>query len=196
MNVKNLVLGIGIFVVYLLMLNYGIEAFYPSPQYNDFCTPGSEFERSPVKPYPVSGDPNCTFSSKLREQEQQCYAQEGQPIYEYNERGCALAVRECDLCNKEYNDARQAHAKVVFIIALIAGIITLLLGFLVLSMEPVGSALMASGVGAIFYGSVRNWENLSDIWRFLLLLLSLVLLIWIALRLNSQKKKSWQFWKK
>src|SRR3989344_5879035 len=123
-NVKNLVLGIGIFVVYLLMLNYGIEAFYPSPQYNDFCTPGSEFERSPVKPYPVSGDPNCTFSSKLREQEQQCYAQEGQPIYEYNERGCALAVRECDLCNKETCKRFMRSILIISILSLELALIT------------------------------------------------------------------------
>ena len=63
------------------------------------------------------------------------------------------------------------------------------IGYGVLSIEPVGSALMASGIGALFYGSVRNWENLSDVWRFLLLLVPLILLVWFALRLNSQKKK-------
>ena len=26
-------------------------------------------------------------------------------------------------------------------------------------MEPVGSALMASGVGALVYGSIRNWQD-------------------------------------
>ena len=91
---------------------------------------------------------------------------------------------------------RFKYDKFVFVIALIAGVITLLLGFGVLSVDPVGSALMASGVGAIIYGSARNWENLSNIWRFLLLLVALVLLIWIALRINKDKKKGWMFWKK
>ena len=84
----------------------------------------------------------------------------------------------------------------MFVIALIAGVITLLLGFGVLSVDPVGSALMASGVGAIIYGSARNWENLSNIGRFLLLLAAFILLIWITIRANHiHGKKAWMFWK-
>ena len=84
----------------------------------------------------------------------------------------------------------------IIVIALIAGIITLLIGYHILKSEPVGSALMASGIGAIFYGSVRNWENLSDIWRFLLLLAALILLILITVRVNRVgAKKRWMFWK-
>jgi len=190
--IKNIVLGIGIFIVYLLMLNYGIEAFYPSPKYDDFCTPGRFQGYYPDKPVP-SSPVNCSYSQQLRDAEQVCYADKGQPIYQYDDAGCMTSVKECDYCQRDYDDANKEYSKFVFIIALVAGIITLFIGYGVLSVEPVGSALMASGVGAIFYGSVRNWQNLSDVWRFLLLLLALVLLIWIALRLN--RKKSWMFWK-
>lgn len=188
MNVKNLVLGIGIFIVFLLMLNYGIEAFYKTPQYDGFC-------KNIGEPYPVKygyANPgvNCTFNKALQEQVDQCAQQGGYPVYEYDDNGCTISLKECNLCQKEFNEADKEHSKVVFIIALIAGIITLLVGYTVLSVEPVGSALMASGVGAIFYGSVRNWQNLSDVWRFLLLVVALVLLVWIALRINKGRKKS------
>lgn len=197
MALRNFVLGIGIFVVYLLMLAYGIEAFYSSPQYNDFCT-GSESERYyPGKPYPSEYGTNCsTLPRSIREQIDACFVNEGQPIYEYDDAGCTTSMKECNYCNKEFNDARQEYEKRVFVIALIVGIVTLLIGYGMLAAEPVGSALMASGIGAIFYGSMRNWEHLSDILRFLLLFAALILLIWITIRANRpERKKAWQFWK-
>ena len=187
-NVKNIVLGIGIFVVYMLMLGYGIEAFYPSPKYEDFCSAYEFGGRYPVKAYDYGVAENCTFSRELQGLQDQCYVDGGQPIFEYDDDGCTTSLRECNFCNKEFNDADKSYTKIVFLIALIAGIVTLIVGYAILSVEPVGSALMASGVGAIFYGSVRNWQNLSDVWRFLLLLIALILLIWIAYRLNVSKK--------
>ncbi|MEK6850528.1 MAG: hypothetical protein AABX85_03060 [Nanoarchaeota archaeon] len=189
MNVKNLVLGIGIFVVFLLMLHFGIETFYASPKYEEFCKPGDIRGYYPEKglaypAYPI----NCTYSRQLMDQEQACYSQNGQPVYEYDQSGCSISVKECNLCNKYFMDEQAKHDRVVFVIALIIGIVVLFVGYGVLSVEPVGSSLMASGVGAIFYGSMRNWVNLTNVWRFLLLLLALILLIWIALRLNKNIK--------
>ncbi len=187
MNIKNLVLGIGIFIVYLLMLGYGIEAFYSSPKYDEFCT-GSSNERYPIKTASIDAGINCSFNQQLQEQTDQCYKDGGFPIYNYDEKGCTVSIKECNLCNKKFQEAEKIYSKNVFIIALILGIITLFLGYGILYIEPVGSALMASGIGAIFYGSIRNWANLSDIWRFLLLLLALIIIIWIALRINKKNK--------
>jgi len=188
-NVKNLVLGIGIFVVFMFLLHNGIRAFYDSPEYNDFCTLGRIQGYYPDKPIPAAYQNNCTYSNQIREAEQQCFAGEGQPIYEYDDNGCTISVKECNYCNKEFNDAMKEYNKNVFVIALVAGIIILLVGYFVLSIEPVGSALMASGIGAIIYGTIANWENLGNLGRFLLLLLAFVLLVWIALRLNRPGKK-------
>ena len=155
-KVKNLVFGFGIFIVYMLVLAQGIETFYPSPDYEDFCQLPLDLEPR-TEPFPL---------------------------------------KEPDLaCEQEFSDARDAWSKNVFIIALIIGIVTLIVGYFVLSAEPVGSALIASGIGAIFYASVTNWRNFTDVWRFLLLLLAFVFLVWLALRLNKKKKRFWQFWK-
>ena len=191
---KNIVLGIGIFIVFMFLLHNGIRAFYDSPEYEDFCDPGRVQGYYPYKSIPAYPN-NCSYSAQLREAEQQCYAGLGQPIYEYDNSGCTISVKECDYCNKEFTDAMEIYNKNVFIIALIAGVIVLLTGYLVLSIEPVGSALMASGIGAIVYGTLANWENLGNFGRFLLLLFALVLLIWIALRLNRQDKKKGFFGK-
>ncbi len=186
MRIKNLVLGVGIFIVYMMMLVYGIQTFKPSPEYGDFCKPGTlDSGVYPSKIIPTGE--NCTYNTSLQEEVNACYAQEGQPVYSYDSRGCTTAIKECNLCNKEFEDARVDYDKFVFVAAIIIGIITLFVGYGILSIEPVGSALMASGVGAIVYGAGRNWQNLSNVWRFSLLLVALILLIWIAVRLNRKK---------
>lgn len=176
------------------MLVYGIQAFKPAPKFEDFCK-GNIYERAYPKPYIDGIAPSCPFNRNLQQATDQCNAQGGIVAYSYNDTGCPIAVEECNLCQKQFDEERAGYEKLIFVVAIVVGIITLLIGFGILSVEPVGSALMASGVGAIVYGAARNWENLSNIWRFLLLLAALILLIWIALRLNRDKKK-WRFWRR
>jgi len=157
MNLKNLVLGIGIIVVFGLVLWQGIETFYPSPQYEDFCP------QDLPNPEPYDDEDLKDIS----------------------------AYREC---MEQYDTERNAHSKVVFIIAFIVGIITIIIGYKILSVEPVGSTLIGSGVWSLFWGTVQNWRNFSNLPRFLLLLAALVLLILLAIKLNTEKKKS--FWQR
>lgn len=150
MNVKNLVLGVGIFIIYMLLLIQGIEAFYPSPEYEDYC----DFDTKPVM------------------------------VPDNNTRDLEGAGGNCE----DYESARDGYTQNLFFIALAVGIVTLVIGYFVLSVEPVGSALIASGIGAIFYGSAENWRNFGDYWRFILLAVALVFLVWLALRLNKKRK--------
>ena len=181
-NVKNLVLGIGIIVVFALALWQGIEAFYPSPQYEKFCN--ATFPAAPS----LKQGTICNLSINLQNQENNCYQQRGSPVYEYDKSGCQISVKECDLCNLNLEKAQDKHAKSAFYIALIVGLIALIVGYSILTIEPVGSALICSGIWSFFWGTVVNWRNLSSIWRFLLLFLALILIIYITIRLNTKKK--------
>ena len=184
MSMKNLVLGIGIFIVFMFLLHNGIRAFYDVPKYENYCNSSSFTQPYPEKAsYPVLV--NCTYSNQLRQSEQTCYDGQGQPIYEYDSQGCTISVKECNYCNKYFNDARTDYDKTVFVVSLIVGLIVLLVGYFISGVEPVGSSLMASGIGAIIYGTVNNWGNLENLGRFLLLLLAFLLLIFIAYRLNK-----------
>ena len=150
MKVKNLVLGIGIFIVFMFLLHNGIRAFYmPAPEYGDFCK--NELGKYPDVTKPLPAGQSCTFSAELRVAEQSCWNEEGQPVYEYDEYGCQTKVIDCDYCQRDFDNARNEYNKVVFVIALIVGIIILLIGFWKLSIEPVGSSMMASGY--------RDWET-------------------------------------
>lgn len=166
MKIKNVVLGIGIVVVFALVLWQGIQAFYPSPQWEDYC------ESSRIEPLMIKNE-NIT--------QEFCIEEGGRWQNGY-----------CDYysqCQEEYNEARSAHSQVAFFISIIVALIAVVLGFTLLQVEPVGSALIGSGVWAIFYGTVINWSNFTTVIRFVLLLVALVLLIWIAFRLNNPKKK-------
>lgn len=172
MNVKNLVLGIGIVIVFGLVLWQGIEAFYPSADYNDYCggVRTAEFIDTPDR----------------------CEANGGQWNAYSTKDPTTNATGYCDLyytCSREYQDAMKDHSQVVFYVALIVGIIAIIAGYAILSVEPVGSALIGSGIWSFVYGTMVNWANLSNVWRFLLLLVALALLIYIALRINRIKKR-------
>ena len=188
MKFKNILLGIGIVVVFALALWQGIEAFYPSPTYDDYCKGLYSTYPTPVKPYqePYS---NCTFSRPLQQESDECTFDGGTAIYDYDDNGCIISIKECNYCNQEFNEADKSHSSKVFFISLIVGILALIIGYSILSVEPVGSALIGSGIWSLFFGSVINWRNFSNIWRFLLLIIALILLIWFALRLNKEEKK-------
>lgn len=162
MNVKNLVLGIGIVVVFALVLWQGVEAFYPSPDWQDYC--GSV---GPTKP-----------DTELTSEE--CVASGGTWQNGY----CDYYVE----CQKMFEEENGKHSQAVFFISLIVAIVVGLIGFTLLKVEPVGSALIGSGIWAIFWGSVINWQNFSTAIRFILLLIVFVLLVWITARINRKKK--------
>lgn len=171
MKVKNIVLGIGIVIVFALALWQGVEAFYPSPQWDNYC--GSvEIPR-------LVADKDVNFYNN----QTLCLENNGTWRNGY-----------CDYyseCQESFDEAMDKHAMYTFFISIIVGIIIIIVGYSILSIEPVGSALIASGIWAFFYGSVVNWRNFSDIWRFLLLLAALVLLILFAIHLNRNKKGKW-----
>ncbi len=178
MRFKNIVLGVGIFIVYFLVLLYGIQTFYPEPKYEDYCT-----YRYPT----IYREPavNCTYSSELSAKEQACYAIKGEFRSEYDSRGC-VTDGYCDECGINYQDAISKYNTNVFWIALIIGLITIIVGYSIFSIEPIGSGLMASGVLAIVYGSVRNWQNFTNAIKFGLLVFVLIVLILLALRVNKK----------
>jgi hypothetical protein len=181
-KVKNIVLGVGIFIVFLFLLHNGIRVFYAEPEYNDFCPEvrTAEFIDNEVRCVEVGGKWNPdTVPRKVDSQNEQI-------ITGYCDRDFS--------CRENYENSVDEFEKKVFFIAVVIGLLILIIG-VVIKTEPVGSGLMASGVGAIVYGTIVNWENLGNLGRFVLLLIAFILLIWFGFRLNSKNKKSWMFWK-
>ena len=183
-SAKNIILSIAIAIVFMLLGVYGVNLIYEEPQYQDFC------KETPAKPFPVRGEPvQCQSNPSLQAREQQCYANGSVAInYEYDENGCAVNF-ECSSCNKDWEADQKKWQRTAFISAVVIGIIGIVLGAVLFSLESVGAGLMGGGAFLIFVFAVRVWHNLGDIVRFVILLFALAILIYLGYLINRKSMK-------
>ncbi|MFH1590813.1 MAG: hypothetical protein ABIC95_02705 [archaeon] len=188
MNVKEKILAIGIAVVFILFIAYGIQAFYDEPDQEDFCRdidysigtdscpdqPAKAMEGEP-RPMPVRGK-DCWCEDDNADGTKVCWKQN--PAWE--------------ACQQAYDDARELYNRNVFFISIIIGLIVLIIGWVAIKLESVGSGLMGGGTITVIYGTIRYWGDLSDVFRFLILGLALGVLIYLGYRRLTppSKKKS------
>ena len=66
---RQVFLAIAIAIVFAFFIGFGIEAFYESPKYEDFCDE-TYYERP--YPVPVKESVNCTYIEPSEELEQEC----------------------------------------------------------------------------------------------------------------------------
>jgi hypothetical protein len=171
-KVKQTILAVAIAIVLALFVGFGINTFYRGVDYDDFCD------------RPVPGE-------QLETQEE-CEAQGGKWIPHVGKCPEGQECREgwCEpdfACRQEWEEARGAYNKNVFIIATIAGLIAVFLGGVVLKLESVSSGIMGGGVLSVIYGIIRYWSDAPDILRFIILGVILAVLIWIGYKKLSAK---------
>ncbi len=193
MNLKERILMIAIAIIFVFFVHYGIQTFYAEPKYEQFCN-NSYYANKPyiAMPEPANYSICKAAIDAVKDKELQCGKDGGMMQYEQDDRGCQIPTT-CDYCNKYYNDAMQKYNKQVFIFAGILGLIAVLVGAIVISLESVGSGIMAGGVITIIYGTLRYWGDLPDVGRFLILGLVLIILVWIGykqLNPSLQTKKN------
>jgi hypothetical protein len=182
MGIKNIVMGIGIIILTIFVTMYGINTFYPSPEYEDFC----EESRT----------------ANFIDSEEACIANEGkwttydEPVPKRIE-GETQITGYCDrdhYCRVDYEAAREKHSKIVFFIALPLGILIIIIGAALFALEAVGAGLMGGGVGTLIFGVGGYWQYSDNLLKFVLSLIGLVVLIWFAYWINKQSEKG--KWKK
>lgn len=178
MSLKNIILGIAIIILTISVAVYGINIFYDRPEYSDFC---EEFK-----------------TAEVIDNQQRCEEIGGK----WNGDGIPRPVADgksvsgfCDrdyTCRMELEDAQKKHSRNIFLIALPLGILVIALGAFVFGLEAVGAGLMGGGIGIILYGTGGFWRFADDWLKFVLSLVGLVALIWLAYWFNS---KNWNIWK-
>lgn len=176
MGIKNIVMGIGIIILTIFVTVYGINTFYPAPEYTDFC---GEYK-----------------TAEYIDTEQRCTEVEGK----WNTDNIAIPRKVetneitgyCDrdyYCREDFDAAREKHSKIVFLIALPIGILIIIIGASLFALEAVGAGLMGGGVGTLIFGVGGYWRYSDDILKFILSLIGLVVLIWFSYWLNKQTHK-------
>ena len=175
MKFKEVLLAVAIIVLTIFVAFYGINTFFPSPQYETFCASAN------VK------------SAQVFETQKQLEDAGGQ--WTPQEIRCITTPCPqgyCDLytqCNNDYQDAMKARSRNVFYLALPLGILIVLLGAFVFGLEPVGTGIMGGGVGTLIYGAGAYWPYGENWIRFLISLIGLVILVWFVYWFNRKAKR-------
>ncbi len=88
---------------------------------------------------------------------------------------------------QQYMAAQTAYSRNVFIILVVLGVASLLLGAFFSSMI-LSTAFSWGGVLSLFIASVRYWSEASGFVKLIVLAAALVVLIWVALKKIEKKK--------
>jgi hypothetical protein len=175
-SIKNVVIGIAIIILTIFVAVYGIGMIYESPDYSDFC---GDKETGPV------------------ETDDECISVGGKWTSFESEGGAPRQVVKegaggwCDInfqCREDYEEARENYAKILFLITLPLGIALIIIGILVFGLEVVGAGLAGGGIGIMLWGIGEYWRYGSDLLKFALSLIGLVVVIFLAYWFNRKKK--------
>lgn len=178
-NMKNIVIGIAIVILTFLVIFQGIQTFYPSPKYSDFC------EERIAKPIATDQQTCLDFGGQWNDYEG------ARPIAEGELTG--YCNRDFT-CRQEYEDTREIYSKNLFIITTILGIILLVVGGVLFELEAVGAGIMGGSIITFIYGTGSYWSFAGDAFRFIISIVGLILVVLLAYWLNNRKKKKkWKF---
>lgn len=165
-KLKAIILSLVIAIVLAFFVGYLIQAIYPSPKYDDYCK---------INPPNIENMTKLTCETYngtwIQDNIQNIKSPYASPIQGY-----------CDFyteCNKGLQNAQDKYNLVVFVVAVIVGLISVALG-IALSLPSVSLGLMIGGAFLTIYGSARYWYKLSNWFRVILLGIALVVLIWLG----------------
>ena len=163
---------LGIIIVLNLFFNYTLSLVYESPKYEVFC-PQSQVVNIP-------------------DNQNECVAQGGQWTQYQNKFGTGQAptpvgemVRDgyCDLqytCRQEYEAANNTYSRNVFIVLVVLGAASVAIGNFFVGNTVISNGLSLGGVLSFIIASIRYWSAADDLFRVIILAISLGLLFWVA----------------
>jgi hypothetical protein len=181
MSLKQRILTVAIAILFVLFIGFGIDTFYKSPRYDDYCK--QQYNPYPIKEVKVNCTGEPVQTQKLIDN---CTVQKGylNPIYDDN--GC-VASYYCETCGNSFDEANKSYNGVVFTVALIIGIIAMIVA-IILKNDTVSPGILGGGFLTILYGTIRDWSNLGDYLRLALLGAALAILIWIGYKKISDNE--------
>lgn len=172
-TIKTVALALAIVVVFNLFIGMGLSTFYPSPQFEDFCTQDRQTPQTQEMCEEVGGK----------------WLQPGEvsDVRHIAPPAPSLATDEpyCDAtftCRQQYDDARNEHRRNAFIVWVVAGIVALVAGQVISASAAVASGLTFGGVLSFIIGATGYWSAMDEILRFILLGIVLAVLIWLGYR--------------
>ena len=178
----TIVLGVFVAIMVATLANLVVSYAYEGPKYEDYCK-GFDRGAYPVK-YGLTNEVcgNCTFSKGLQESTERCYADGGIPLYDYDSVGCTSALKECDMCNKEFEKANEIYNRNTFFVYAAMGFVLIVAGLFV-NVLLIQLITLPAGAFLVIEAAVKNFDNkLYVIITFALLIVAAVYLALKKLR--------------
>ncbi len=174
-KLKKIILGIAIALVLVFFWGYSVNTFYEGPDHDDFCKDISyRVEVDSCEDYEVvSGE----FERPIPVEGKECYCRE---VDKEGNKKCEATNPEYTKCSEGYRDVRETHGRISFIVLVILGLASILVGGLALKVEAVASGMMGGGVLTLLYAAMRFWGSIQDYGRLFVLGVALVVLVWIG----------------
>jgi hypothetical protein len=134
-----------------------------------------------MKPVPAGHTCNYVPTPDERATIDACYQEEGNPEFTFDEYGCQSTYKDCNYCNKYFNEENNKYNRNIFFIIAPIGVLAVIVG-LFLSFEVVGTGLMFSGIFLVAYATMRYFSDMSKVLRVIVIFIELVLLILISIK--------------
>ncbi len=169
-HILKWVLVVAIVVVLNLFFNFAIKLAYDAPDYNQFCP------QQQVTITPDNQDKCVAVGGAWTEN-----VAPMKPVAV----GETVARGWCDpnfTCQKKYQTALELYNRNVFIILVLAGLASLVIGFFISNISAVSLGLSLGGVLSFIIGTIRYWSNMDDYLRVIILGLALAALIWLGVK--------------
>jgi hypothetical protein len=161
MDIKQKLLALAIAIVLVLFIAVGIDTFYKSPE-----NPCNRIYETQPKAF-IS---NCELLQEPNKTN--CFIEQ-QKFYENQS-------IESQKCYNEFQPIENLYKRNVFIILIIIGVLTIILGLFLKQVPAVYLGLMLGGLVNILEGIIRYWSQMNEYLRFIILGALLVILIWIS----------------
>lgn len=178
----TIIVGVFVAIMVVTLFNLLVSYVYEGPKYEDYCK-GFGNGPYPVKYGLDNGQcGNCTFSKTLQMETDNCTNENGMPVYDYNDKGCTVALKECNLCNKNFeNDINKYHRNTFFIFEAIG--FALIVAGLFVSVLLIQIITLPAGAFLVIEAAAKNFDDkLYVIITFSLLIVAAVILALKKLR--------------
>jgi hypothetical protein len=167
MNLREIILGVTVFVLTLFVTIYGVNMLFSEPIYEDYCGSAlwkvSEINESVCFELGGKWNPTNAPNGELT----------GFCDQDFN-------------CRQNYDLAKERYSMNLFLIAVPFGILLILFGAYFFSLNAVGVGIMAGGVGTILRGVGSYWRYSEDWIRFLISLFGLIVVIYFSYNFSEK----------
>ncbi len=179
----TIILGVFVAIMVATLFNLIVDYVYEGPQYEDYCkgVGGMGMEGSyPIKyGAVVGGCGNCTFSSDLQKQTEECYNDRGIPVYDYDNEGCTSSIRECNMCQKTFEDAMTAYNRQTFFIFAAIGFLLIVAG-LFIPVLLIQITTLPAGAFLVIEAAVKNFDD--KLYVIIIFSLLIIAAVYLALK--------------